>query len=37
MLQALLGHLGITSAPRYRMKGVPWLRLVEFRAIMEIF
>jgi hypothetical protein len=22
-LRALLGHLGITSAPRYRIKGVP--------------
>jgi hypothetical protein len=36
-LHALLGHLGITSAPRYRIKGVPRLGRVEFKAIAEIF
>jgi hypothetical protein len=36
-LQALLGHLGITSAPKYRIKGIPSLRRVEFKAIVEIF
>jgi hypothetical protein len=35
--QALLGHLGITSAPRYRIKGVPRPGWVEFKAIAEIF
>jgi hypothetical protein len=36
-LRALLGHLGITSAPRYRIKGVPCLGQVEFKAVVEIF
>jgi hypothetical protein len=36
-LRALLGHLGITSAPRYRIKGVPHLGQVEFKAVTEIF
>jgi hypothetical protein len=35
-LCALLGHLGITSAPRYKIKGVLCLGRVEFRAIVEI-
>jgi hypothetical protein len=37
MLWALLEHLGITTAPRYRIKGVPRSRQVEFKAITEIF
>jgi hypothetical protein len=36
-LRALLGHLGITSAPRYRIKGVLRLGRVEFKAVAEIF
>jgi hypothetical protein len=36
-LRALLGHLGITSAPRYRIKGVLRLGRVDFKAITEIF
>jgi hypothetical protein len=36
-LQALLEHLGITTAPRYRIKEVPRSRWVEFKAITEIF
>jgi hypothetical protein len=36
-LRALLGHLGITSAPRYRIKGVPRPGWVEFKAVVEIF
>jgi hypothetical protein len=36
-LKALLGHLGITFAPRYRIKGVPHPGRVEFKAIAEIF
>jgi hypothetical protein len=36
-LHALLGHLGITSAPRYRIKGVPRPGRVEFKAVAEIF
>jgi hypothetical protein len=36
-LQALLGHLGITSAPKYQIKGIPRLGRVGFKAIMEIF
>jgi hypothetical protein len=36
-LQALLEHLGITTAPRYRIKEVPHLGRVEFKAIVEIF
>jgi hypothetical protein len=36
-LRALLGHLGITSTPRYRIKGVPRLGWLEFKAVAEIF
>jgi hypothetical protein len=36
-LQALLEHLGITTAPRYRIKEVPRSGQVEFKAIVEIF
>jgi hypothetical protein len=36
-LQALLEHLGITTAPRYRVKEVPRSVRVEFKAIAEIF
>jgi hypothetical protein len=36
-LRALLEHLGITTAPRYRIKEVPHSRWVEFNAIAEIF
>jgi hypothetical protein len=36
-LRALLGHLGITTAPRYRIKEVPRSGRVEFKAITEIF
>jgi hypothetical protein len=36
-LRALLEHLGITTAPRYRVKEVPRSRRVEFKAIVEIF
>jgi hypothetical protein len=36
-LQALLEHLGITTAPRYRIKEVPRSGRVEFKAITEIF
>jgi hypothetical protein len=36
-LRALLEHLGITSAPRYRIKEVPRSGRVEFKAIAEIF
>jgi hypothetical protein len=36
-LQALLEHLGITTAPRYRIKEVPHSGWVEFKAIAEIF
>jgi hypothetical protein len=36
-LRALLEHLGITTAPRYRMKEVPRSGRVEFKAIVEIF
>jgi hypothetical protein len=35
-LHALLGHIGITSAPRYRIKGVPRLGQVELKAVAEI-
>jgi hypothetical protein len=35
--RALLEHLGITTAPRYRIKEVPCLGRVEFKAIAEIF
>jgi hypothetical protein len=36
-LRALLEHLGITTAPRYRIKEVPHSGWVEFKAIVEIF
>jgi hypothetical protein len=36
-LQALLEHLGITTAPRYRIKKVPRSGRVEFKAVVEIF
>jgi hypothetical protein len=36
-LRALLEHLGITTAPRYRIKEVPRPRRVEFKVITEIF
>jgi hypothetical protein len=36
-LQALLEHLGITTAPWYRIKEVPHSGRVEFKAIAEIF
>jgi hypothetical protein len=36
-LRALLEHLGITIAPRYRIKEVPRSGRVEFKAITEIF
>jgi hypothetical protein len=35
-LRALLEHLGITTAPRYRIKEVPRLGRVEFKTITEI-
>jgi hypothetical protein len=37
MLQALLEHLGITTAPQYRIKEVPRSGRMEFKAITEIF
>jgi hypothetical protein len=36
-LRALLEHLGITTAPRYRIKEVPRSGRVEFKAIAEVF
>jgi hypothetical protein len=36
-LRALLEHLGITTAPRYRKKEVSRSGRVEFKAIAEIF
>jgi hypothetical protein len=36
-LRALLEHLGITTAPRYRIKEVSRSGRVEFKAITEIF
>jgi hypothetical protein len=36
-LRDLLEHLGITTAPRYRIKEVPRSGRVEFKAIIEIF
>jgi hypothetical protein len=36
-LRALLEHLGITTAPRYRIKEVPRLGRVEFKVIAETF
>jgi hypothetical protein len=35
-LHALLGHLGVTSAPRYRIKGISCPGRVEFLAVAEI-
>jgi hypothetical protein len=36
-LRALLEHLGLTTAPRYRIKEVPCSGRVELKAIAEIF
>jgi hypothetical protein len=36
-LRALLEHLGITTAPRYRIKEVPRSGRVEFKVIADIF
>jgi hypothetical protein len=36
-LWALLEHLGITTAPRYRIKEVPHSGRLEFKAITKIF
>jgi hypothetical protein len=36
-LRALLEHLGISTAPWYRIKEVPHSGRVEFKAIIEIF
>jgi hypothetical protein len=36
-LRALMEHLGITTAPRYRIKEVPRPGRVELKAIAEIF
>jgi hypothetical protein len=36
-LRSLLEHLGITTAPRYRIKEVPHSGRVEFKTIAEIF
>jgi hypothetical protein len=36
-LWALLEHVGITTAPRYRIKEVSRSGRVEFKAITEIF
>jgi hypothetical protein len=36
-LWALLEHLGITTAPRYKIKEAPRSGRVEFKAIAEIF
>jgi hypothetical protein len=36
-LRALLEHLGIITAPQYRIKEIPRSRRVEFKAIAEIF
>jgi hypothetical protein len=36
-LRALLDHLGITTAPRYRIMELPCSGRVEFKAIVEIF
>jgi hypothetical protein len=35
--RALLEHLGITTAPRYRIKEVPRSERVEFEIVTEIF
>jgi hypothetical protein len=37
ILRALLEHLGITTAPWYRIKKVPRSGRVKFKAIVEIF
>jgi hypothetical protein len=36
-LRALLEHLGITTAPRYKIKKVPRPGWVEFKSVVEIF
>ena len=36
-LRDLLGHIGITTAPEFRIKRVPHPGLKEFRTIVEIF
>jgi hypothetical protein len=36
-LRALLEHLGITTAPRYRIKEVLHPGQLEFKAVVEIF
>jgi hypothetical protein len=36
-LRALLEHLGITTAPRYRIKEVSRSGRVEFKAIVDVF
>jgi hypothetical protein len=36
-LRAMLEHMGITTAPRYRIKEVPHSGRVEFKAVAEIF
>jgi hypothetical protein len=36
-LLALLEHLGITIAPRHKIKEVPRPGRVEFKAVVEIF
>jgi hypothetical protein len=36
-LRAPLEHLGITTAPRYRIKELPCPGRVEFKAVAEIF
>jgi hypothetical protein len=36
-LRAPLGYLGVTSTPRYRIKGVPCLGWVEFMPVEVIF
>jgi hypothetical protein len=35
-LRSMMGHLGITTAPRYKIKVVPRLGWVEFKTILEI-
>jgi hypothetical protein len=36
-LRAVLEHLGITTAPQYRIKEVPHSGRVEFKTVAEIF
>jgi hypothetical protein len=36
-LRALLEHLGITTAPRYKIKEIPHSGWVEFKVVTEIF